>query len=77
MLELRGIEIAKYLIEYREIEKLRTTYLESFLSLVKQGKIYTTFNQTGTITGRLSSQDPNLQNIPTRTEIGNKIRKGI
>lgn len=77
ILKLKGIEIANYLLEYREIEKLITTYLEPMLSMVKNGKIYTTFNQTGTITGRLSSQEPNLQNIPTRTEIGSKIRKGF
>lgn len=52
-MKLKGIEIANYLLEYREIEKLITTYLEPMLSMVKNGKIYTTFNQTGTITGRL------------------------
>ena len=77
LLSLRGINIAKLILEYREYEKLRSTYVEPFMQLAINKKIHTTYNQTGTATGRLSSQNPNLQNIPTRTEEGIKIRKGF
>ena len=77
LLSLRGINIAKLILEYREYEKLRSTYVEPFMQLAVNKKIHTTYNQTGTATGRLSSQNPNLQNIPTRTEEGIKIRKGF
>lgn len=77
LLSLRGINIAKLILEYREYEKLRSTYVEPLMQLAVNKKIHTTYNQTGTATGRLSSQNPNLQNIPTRTEEGVKIRKGF
>ena len=77
LLSLRGINIAKLILEYREYEKLRSTYVEPLMQLAVNNKIHTTYNQTGTATGRLSSQNPNLQNIPTRTEEGTKIRKGF
>ena len=77
LLSLRGINIAKLILEYREYEKLRSTYVEPLMQLAVNKKIHTTYNQTGTSTGRLSSQNPNLQNIPTRTEEGIKIRKGF
>ena len=77
LLSLRGINIAKLILEYREYEKLRSTYVEPLMQLAVNKKIHTTYNQTGTATGRLSSQNPNLQNIPTRTEEGIKIRKGF
>lgn len=64
------------LSDYRELEKLRSTYIESLPQMVnaQTGRIHTSFNQTGTVTGRLSSSDPNLQNIPIRTEQGRRIR---
>lgn len=65
------------LIEYREISKLLGTYILPFLSLNKNRRIYTSFVQTGTSTGRLSSKNPNLQNIPVRSDIGRKIRQGF
>jgi len=67
------------LLEYRQLEKLRGTYIESLPSLVKgkTGRIHTSFNQTVAATGRLSSSDPNLQNIPVRTEMGRQIRAGF
>ena len=77
LLSLRGITIAILILEYREYEKLRSTYVEPLMQLAVNKKIHTTYNQTGTATGRLSSQNPNLQNIPTRTEEGVKIRKGF
>lgn len=77
LLKDRGILIAEKILEYREYEKLRSTYVEPLLKLQKLGKIHTTYNQTGTTTGRLSSQNPNLQNIPTRTTEGTKIRTGF
>ncbi|MBI5134804.1 DNA polymerase I [Candidatus Uhrbacteria bacterium] len=65
--------------EYRELTKLLNTYVEALPHLIhpKTGRIYTTFNQTVAATGRLSSSDPNLQNIPIRTELGNEVRNAF
>ncbi|WP_027327025.1 DNA polymerase I [Helicobacter pametensis] len=66
------------ILQYREAYKLRNTYIEPLLKLVDtQHKIFTSFLQTGTATGRLSSKSPNLQNIPVRSEAGRKIREGF
>lgn len=69
-------DIAKYILEYRKYSKLRSTYTRALLKLVNpcDNRIHTTYNQTVTVTGRLSSSNPNLQNIPARTEEGEKIR---
>ena len=70
--------IAKNILEHRQLMKLKTTYIDALPKLVKQdGKIHTHFNQIVTTTGRLSSSDPNLQNIPIRTEFSNRIRAGF
>lgn len=67
------------IMEYRELSKLQSTYAEALPKLVneKTGRVHTSFNQTVAATGRLSSSDPNLQNIPIRTELGNEIRKAF
>lgn len=67
------------LLEYRELEKLRGTYLDPLPNLVnpQTGRLHTTFAQTAVATGRLSSLNPNLQNIPIRSELGREIRKGF
>ncbi len=68
------------LLEYREVYKLRSTYIDPLLKLGKKAadhRIHTSFLQTGTTTGRLSSKNPNLQNIPVRTEVGRRIREGF
>jgi DNA polymerase-1 len=67
------------IFEQRQLEKLRGTYVDALPAMVhpETGRIHTSFNQTGASTGRLSSSDPNLQNIPIRTEIGREIRKGF
>ncbi|EDZ61432.1 DNA polymerase I [Sulfurimonas gotlandica GD1] len=73
-------EIISSLLEYREIYKLYSTYIEPLLKLSledKEGRIHTSFVQTGTATGRLSSKNPNLQNIPARTSQGLKIREAF
>ncbi len=64
------------IIEYREIAKLKSTYVDTLPKLIhpQTGRLHTSFSQTGTATGRLSSSDPNLQNIPIRTELGRQIR---
>jgi len=71
--------IISFLQEYRELNKLETTYLNALPKMInpKTGKIHTNFNQTVAATGRLSSNEPNLQNIPTRTEEGKKIREAF
>lgn len=71
-------EIIPLVLQYREASKLRNTYIDPLLKLVnKDRKIFTSFLQTGTATGRLSSKSPNLQNIPVRSEAGKKIRQGF
>ncbi|MFH1259796.1 MAG: DNA polymerase I [Elusimicrobiota bacterium] len=67
------------IIEYRQLQKMKSTYVDSLISLVNSlsGRIHTSFNQTVTSTGRLSSSEPNLQNIPIRTEIGQSIRRAF
>ncbi len=69
--------IIEKIIRFRQISKLYTTYVKAFENLINKntGKIYTTFNQTLTATGRLSSSEPNLQNIPVKTEEGKALRK--
>lgn len=69
-------EIVDAVIEYRQLTKLKGTYIDGMLPLIAaDGKIHSTFNQTSTATGRISSNDPNLQNIPVRMEEGRKLRK--
>ena len=67
------------ILEYREFAKLQNTYVETLPAMIspKTGRLHTSFNQTGTATGRLSSSDPNLQNIPIRTELGRSIRRAF
>ncbi|MFH1074523.1 MAG: DNA polymerase I [Candidatus Firestonebacteria bacterium] len=67
-----------YLLEYRQLTKLKNTYIDALPLLAdKENKIHTSFDQTGTATGRLSSLNPNIQNIPVRTEIGKEIRRAF
>ncbi len=78
--ELAGIhEIPSLLLRFRTISKLKSTYLDALVSLVNPatGRVHTSYNQTVTATGRLSSSNPNLQNIPIRTDEGREIRKGF
>ncbi|MBR5485610.1 MAG: DNA polymerase I [Oscillospiraceae bacterium] len=68
--------IVRDILEYRKLAKLRSTYVEGLVKQISaDGKIHTHFNQTDTRTGRLSSTEPNLQNIPVRTELGSQLRK--
>jgi DNA polymerase-1 len=72
-------EVPRLVLEYRQLAKLKSTYLDALPSMVDPatGRIHTTFHQTVTATGRLSSSDPNLQNIPMRTELGRELRKAF
>ena len=69
-------EIARKVLEYRQLSKLKGTYIDALPALIDPGthRLHTTFNQAGAATGRLSSSNPNLQNIPIRTELGREIR---
>lgn len=72
-------ELPRLVIDHRELSKLKSTYVDAFPSLIHpaDGRIHTTLNQTIAATGRLSSTDPNLQNIPVRTEMGKRIRRAF
>jgi len=74
-----GHEVPRLLLEYRELEKLRSTYVDVLPKKIHRstGRIHTSFNQIGAATGRLSSTDPNLQNIPVRSPRGEAIRRGF
>jgi DNA polymerase-1 len=69
-------EVPRLVLEYRQLSKLKSTYVDTLPALLSAttGRLHTTFDQTGTATGRLSSANPNLQNIPIRTELGREIR---
>ncbi len=75
--ELQGKhEVVDWVLEYRELSKLKSTYLDALPLQVNPdtGRVHTSYNQTGSVTGRIASSDPNLQNIPIRTEIGRQVR---
>jgi DNA polymerase-1 len=71
--------VVQKILDYRELQKLKNTYVDALPQLIdaKTGRLHTTFNQVVAVTGRLSSEDPNLQNIPIRTERGREIRKAF
>ena len=71
--------VVDWMLEYRELSKLASTYVDALPLQVNPatGRIHTSFNQVGSVTGRLASSEPNLQNIPTRTEIGRRVRQGF
>lgn len=77
--KLQGVHpIIEKIVEFREVAKLLSTYVEALPLLAdKNGRVHTTYNQALTATGRLSSSNPNLQNIPIRTDLGRKIRRGF
>lgn len=71
--------IVEHILEFRELAKIHSTYAEAFPHQVnpETGRVHTSYNQTGSVTGRLASSDPNLQNIPIRTELGREIRRAF
>lgn len=77
---LRGVHpVIALILDYRQLSKLKSTYLDALVGLVNPttGRVHTSYNQTGTSTGRFSSSDPNLQNIPIRTELGREVRRAF
>jgi DNA polymerase-1 len=78
--ELRGVHpVVGFILDYRQLSKIKSTYIDALPGLVnpKTGRVHTSFNQTRTATGRLSSSDPNLQNIPVRGEMGREVRQAF
>ncbi len=78
--ELRSVHpIIEHILEYRQLAKLKSTYIDALPALLnsKTGRVHTSFNQTRTATGRLSSSEPNLQNIPVRGELGKQVRQAF
>jgi DNA polymerase-1 len=71
--------VIELLLEHRQLSKLKGTYVDALPALVnpRTGRVHTSFNQTGSVTGRFSSSNPNLQNIPIRTELGRKVRRAF
>ena len=77
---MRGVHpVVDLILENRELSKLKSTYVDALPAAVNPttGRVHTSFNQTGSVTGRLASSNPNLQNIPIRSELGRKVRKGF
>ena len=77
---LRGIHpVVDQILEYRQVAKLKSTYVDALPDMVnpRTGRVHTSYNQTGSATGRVSSSDPNLQNIPVRTEAGRQVRRAF
>ncbi|MDD3243059.1 MAG: DNA polymerase I [Eubacteriales bacterium] len=70
-------EIVAWILEYRQLAKLKSTYVDALVPLAAAGRVHTTLNQAVTATGRISSSEPNLQNIPVRGEMGRQIRKAF
>ena len=72
-------EVPSWVLEYREYTKLKSTYVDALQTQVnpETGRVHTSYNQTGSVTGRIASTDPNLQNIPIRTELGRQVRKAF
>ena len=75
----RAYDILNGILEYRQLSKIKSTYVDALPGLVnpETGRIHTKYNQTGSATGRVSSNDPNVQNIPVRTELGRRVRKAF
>ena len=75
----RAYDILNGILEYRQLSKIKSTYVDALPGLVNPdtGRIHTKYNQTGSATGRISSNDPNVQNIPVRTELGRRVRKAF
>ena len=71
--------VVDMILEYRELTKLKSTYVDALPLQIhpEDGRVHTSFSQTTAVTGRLSSSDPNLQNIPTRTDLGRRVRRGF
>ena len=71
--------VVDLILEQRELSKLKSTYVDALPAAINPatGRVHTSFNQTGSVTGRLASSNPNLQNIPIRTELGRRVRKGF
>ena len=77
---LKGIHpVVDQILEYRQVSKLKSTYVDALPEMVNPttGRVHTSYNQTGSATGRISSSDPNLQNIPIRTEMGRQVRRAF
>ncbi|MCI0792955.1 MAG: DNA polymerase I, partial [Chloroflexi bacterium] len=77
---LKGLHpVVDNILEFRQISKLKSTYVDALPEMVnpQTGRVHTSYNQTGSATGRMSSSDPNLQNIPIRTELGRQVRKAF
>ncbi len=77
---MRGMhEVIDLVLEHRQLSKIKGTYLDALPKLInpETGRVHTSFNQTGAVSGRVASQDPNLQNIPIRTDLGREVRRGF
>ena len=77
---LKGMHpVVDQILEYRQVAKLKSTYVDALPDMVNlgTGRVHTSYNQTGSATGRMSSSDPNLQNIPIRTEVGRQVRRAF
>lgn len=75
----KSIEVLNHILHYRQVSKIKSTYVDALPNLVNPatGRIHTNYNQAGSSTGRVSSNNPNVQNIPVRTELGRKVRKAF